>query len=86
MAKEATVSEVIQEGRGFMDQLERGMKEKGNCPYSLTRKWCFLICNINIIHIKHVLLKCAEILVYIYSFSLLLTLTEIFHFSVSCVS
>lgn len=75
MAKEATVSEVIQEGRGFMDQLERGMKEKGNCPCSLTRKWRFLI--LNIIHIKQVLLKCAEILV---------TLTEIFHFSVSSIS
>lgn len=68
MAKETTVNQVIQEGRGFMDQLERGMKDRdGAC--SLTLKLCILIHNINVTHMKNIILNCAEILVYIHSFS-----------------
>lgn len=76
-AKEATASQVIQEGRGLMDQLERGMKERGDCPHSLTLKWCFILHNkqknyFKQIHpgfAKHVLLKCANIVSHIYRFS-----------------
>lgn len=51
MAKEATVNQVIQEGRGFMDQLERGMTERDG-PCSLTQKLCIVMPNINVTHMK----------------------------------
>lgn len=68
MAKEVTVNQVIQEGRGFMDQLERGMKERDG-PCSLTQKLCIVMPNIDVTHMTNIVLICAEILVYIYSFS-----------------
>lgn len=95
-AKEATVSQVIQEGRGLMDQLERGMKETGHCPCSLTLKLYIIIHNkpnnyVKRIHpsfVKHILPKCAKIVPHIYlRGSLLLAPTEIFHFPVKlCLS
>lgn len=51
MAKEATVNQVIQEGRGFVDQLERGMKERDD-PCSFIRKLCIVMPNINVTHMK----------------------------------
>lgn len=77
-AKEAGVSQVIQEGRGLMDQLERGMDDK--IFLFLTdqlNSGCFRI--ILMLHIKQMTSSISGMLLYIHVCLLLLSPAEIFH-------
>lgn len=78
-AKEAGVSQVIQEGRGLMDQLERGMNDK--IFLFLTDQlngFCF--CIILTLHIEQMASSISGMLLYIHiCLLLLLSPAEIVH-------